>query len=179
MRSVDFGSVKTDARPTPADTLALDNDPLAGTDQHMTPRKLAELSHLGKEAYWREARPVDADLARRRLARLIDRCVSEQPTERIAIPELLLEITKGLKEAGGFPVDWVSPPLHWEADGQEEFLKLTRNGIRRDVASTWPSTAARARRLREEVDLQLEHVERLSRIRTTKEKDAKTWAGTQ
>ncbi|OIW25008.1 hypothetical protein CONLIGDRAFT_717959 [Coniochaeta ligniaria NRRL 30616] len=92
---------------------------------------LSALAHLEQEAYWR--RHVNKNrhqIPTARLERVIDACMAENPRDRITIPDLLLEITKGLRGVGDD-----AKPLHWEEDGQKLLIAQTHDRIRKLTTS--------------------------------------------
>lgn len=93
---------------------------------------LRALTHLEQEAYWR--RHVSGNSIAR-LERVIAACTAENPRDRITIPALLLEITKGLSEAHDPSGEEAAPPLHWEADGQKLLIAHTHDRIRKLATS--------------------------------------------
>jgi hypothetical protein len=95
---------------------------------------LKALTHLEQEAYWRRHANRNSD-PRGRMYWLIERCTAPNPRDRITIPELLLEITKGLSEADESRRKEPAPPLHWEEDGQRVLISRCHDRIRRLTTS--------------------------------------------
>lgn len=109
-------------------------DPALGVTD---PASLAALTHREQEAYWRRhagSRGSSSNSAAR-LERLVAACTAERPRDRITIPDLLLEITKGLSEADKSRRDQPPPPLHWEEDGQRMLIARCHDRIRKLASS--------------------------------------------
>lgn len=95
---------------------------------------LAALTHREQETYWRRHANRNNNSAAR-LERLIEACTADNPRDRITIPDLLLEITKGLSEADKSRREEELPPLHWEEDGQRMLIGRCHDRVRKMTTS--------------------------------------------
>lgn len=103
---------------------------------------------MARTAYWRAAsRPTGGGgsateasegLSLARLRRLVDACTMQAPQSRVDISNLLIEVTRGLAEAGAHsdPGWREPPPVQWEADAQDRFIGLAQDRVEEDRAKS-------------------------------------------